>query len=284
MTDSDDRQNSQPAADPPSRKKRRWLRFVLILGALLIAGFWAAPSVWQRFFVSDDAPVIGVSYDQAWHAQLGITTKNYELALARAGARTIELDPYNDDPVTVLDKVDGILLAGGGDVDPELYGGDVAAAQLVDRKRDDFERSLIREAMKRDMPILGVCRGIQILNVVQGGTLRNLRDDDQLSRTHNIGLDSMEAHAVDLKTGSLIYRLLKADRLAVNSFHGQAVDRPGQGVIVTATSTDGVVEAIEVSGLSFCLATQWHPEVPPQQDAIWQAFLSAAEQQGNRQE
>jgi gamma-glutamyl-gamma-aminobutyrate hydrolase PuuD len=263
-------------------KKRRWVRGLVVSGAVTLAVVWFGPGAWEWLTIPADAPVIAVSYDTAWHAQIGITTKNYEIALVRAGARTLELNPAEDDPRTILNQVDALLLAGGGDVDPDLYNGDAGAAKLVDRQRDDFELALIREALSRNIPILGVCRGIQILNVAHGGTLVNLRHDSQRSATHSIGIDSMAAHEVEIEAGSRIGQLLGSGRQSVNSFHGQAVLDPGRGIRVTARATDGVIEGIELPDQEFCIAVQWHPEVPPQQDTIWAALLDAAREYRQR--
>ncbi|MFH1268253.1 MAG: gamma-glutamyl-gamma-aminobutyrate hydrolase family protein, partial [Planctomycetota bacterium] len=132
------------------------------------------------------APVIGLSLDTAWHARVGITTTGYEVGLSRAGGRILELRSGGASPEEILGRIDALLLAGGGDIDPELYGGAAADAQLVDPDRDRFELALIQGALEREMPILGICRGIQILNVSQGGTVRNLRDDAKLADAHGI--------------------------------------------------------------------------------------------------
>ena len=170
------------------------------------------------------------------------------------------------------------MLAGGGDVDPELYGGDPGGAKLVDRARDDFELALIRGALKRDMPILGICRGIQILNVAQGGALRSLRDDPRLAENHGIGLDSFDAHEVTIVEGSKLAELLGAGRHEANSFHAQAVGTIGTGLVPAATAEDGVVEALEMPGQTFVITTQWHPEIPPPQMEVFEAFLDAAQE------
>ncbi len=163
-----------------------------------------------------------------------------------------------------MDQIDGLLLTGGGDIDPRLYGGNPDNGQLVDRVRDDFEIALIRGALEREMPILGICRGIQILNVAQGGTLKTLRNDAERSKRHGIGLSSMSAHDVTISPDSQLARLLQPGDRAVNSFHGQAVDKVADGLTVVATAEDGAIGAIECPGRAFVVTTQWHPEVPPQ--------------------
>ena len=115
--------------------------------------------------------------------------------------------PGEEDPSRLLDQIDGLLLTGGGDVDPTLYGGSAATAKLVDRQRDDFEIALIAGALERDLPILGICRGVQILNVECGGTLRSLQVDPQLSKRHGIGRSSFDAHEVVIPADSRLAEL-----------------------------------------------------------------------------
>jgi gamma-glutamyl-gamma-aminobutyrate hydrolase PuuD len=157
----------------------------------------------------------------------------------------------------MLEGMDALLLSGGGDVDPRLYGGDPDVAELVNRKRDDFEIALIREARRREIPILGICRGCQILNVALGGQLVDLDSDEELRKTHF----STSGHPVEVEEGSLLSRLMRAGRIDnVPSYHGQAVGRLGEGVRAAARSSDGTVEAIEIAG-EWTLAVQWHPEM-----------------------
>ena len=271
-----------PSQEPIRKKPRTWrkLLFRAILVCLCLVVVAAAVAVvaskiWQQFLPAD-APVIGLSCDTAWHARAGITTKSYEIALTGAGGKTRKLWPGDEDPEEILDRIDALLLAGGGDVDPQLYAATPGTGELVDRRRDDFELALIRGALRRDMPILGVCRGIQIHNVSQGGTLRNLRDRPELLEAHGVNLDSMEAHSVDISAESKLAGLLGAGRQQVSSFHGQAVDRLGDGLQAAATAPDGVVEAIELPQRSFVIGVQWHPELPPPQMAVFDAFLKEA--------
>ena len=192
-------------------KKRRWPKRVVrcaIALVCLVAVLYAGMKLWSSLAVSHDAPVIGTSLDTAWHAQIGVTTKWYETALNRVGARRYDLRSAAGDPEAILDSIDALLLTGGGDVDPTLYDGNSENAKMVDRDRDRFEMALIEGALNRDMPILGVCRGIQILNVAKGGTLRDLRDDPQSAELHGIGLDSMAAHEVTIAERTKLAKLL----------------------------------------------------------------------------
>ncbi len=271
---------------PLSPPSRRWTRRLLV-GVGLLAGvvlfFWIGLKSWTRLTVAADAPLIGASLDTSWHARLGISTTNYEVALARVGARLEDVHVGDVDPDAFLDRIDGLLLTGGGDIDPGLYGGDPGSAVLVDRRRDDFEIYLINQALERGMPILGICRGIQLLNVARGGTLANLRDKPELARRHDVGSASMSAHTITITAGSRLSEILGEGSHQVNSFHGQAVDRLGRGLQVVARADDDVIEAIEYPGASFVVTTQWHPEIPPQQIAVFEQFLEAARLYRQRQ-
>jgi gamma-glutamyl-gamma-aminobutyrate hydrolase PuuD len=255
---------------------RRFAWAFALAVVLTLAGLYLTPILWQRFGIPEDAPVIGISLDTAWHARVGITTKRYDLAISRAGGRILNLRPESGDSATLLDQIDALLLTGGGDVDPELYGGNPQGAELVDRQRDDFELALIQGAHARDMPILGICRGIHILNVAHGGTLRNLRDDPQSLATHGVGLDSLDAHPVVISSGTRLATILGAGGRRASSFHGQSVDAVGRGLSVAAVSPDGVVEALEMPAHRFVVAIQWHPEIPPGQQEVFESFLDQA--------
>ena len=262
------------------RKRRRVLRWCFLLVAILIVAAALAYQAWRRMAVPRDAPVVGLSLDTAWHSRLGITTRTYEIALTRVGARQYDIRPGDRSAEEILDRVDALLLAGGGDVDPSLYGGAPEAAQLVDRQRDDLEIALIRGALDRNMPILGICRGIQILNVACGGTLRDLREDEALAGVHGITTNSLEAHMVSIGPDSRLAAIVKVHEQEVNSFHGQAVDRVGQGLKAVARSPDGVIEALEHPDHPLVVTVQWHPEIlsleDPEQLALFEELVAQA--------
>jgi gamma-glutamyl-gamma-aminobutyrate hydrolase PuuD len=256
------------------------MRWILGLAALLAIGTVAGFKTWKWVSVPADAPVIGVSLDTAWHSRLGLTNRTYEIALARVGGRLYEIRPGRATPEEILNRIDSLMLAGGGDVDPALYGGPPDSARLVDRGRDEFEIELIRGALDRNMPILGICRGVQILNVAQGGGLRNLRANPTLSDTHGISLDSLEAHDIEIAPGSKLEAVFNARELTVNSFHGQAVGKLGEGLRASAHSPDGVIEAVERGDRPFVVAVQWHPEIlsleDPERMALFRELIEHA--------
>lgn len=184
----------------------------------------------------------------------------------------------------ILDNCDGLMLSGGTDVDPEIFG-EVPHTALgrVDGPRDPFEITLAREAVRRDMPLLGICRGLQVLNVAMGGTLiQDIPSDVPGAATHEAGENRVEiAHEVAIEPGSTLARLLGATRVGVNSFHHQAAKRIGEGLRVSATSPgDGIVEGLEMPGQTFVVAVQWHPEnfwkTSPVFDGLFTGFVEAA--------
>lgn len=211
-------------------------------------------------------PAIGVTLDfSRQDRELFALRDDYVRAVEEAQGLPLVLAPGRpEDATELLDRVDGLLLTGGGDVDPALYGE--APHEKLGRvipERDAFEVALCREALSRRMPILAICRGQQVLNVATGGTLVQ----DIPSQLTGGGVDHDPdterwgtAHEVRILPGTKLRAILGADTIAVNSFHHQAVKDPGRGVVVAARSEDDVVEGIEVAGQPFALGVQWHPE------------------------
>ncbi len=191
---------------------------------------------------------------------------DYRAALERAGARIRELTPNDPLPDSLAD-CDGLLLTGGVDVEPAIYGEDRHPTVETDETRDEYELALAREALQRDLPVLAICRGAQVLNVAAGGTL--IQDipsampgaaEHQVSQPKNA-----VAHDVHVEAGTALAQLLesKLDRggtIAVNSRHHQSVRQVAPEFVVSATAPDGVIEAIEKPAAPFCLGVQWHPE------------------------
>ncbi|MGE0444167.1 MAG: gamma-glutamyl-gamma-aminobutyrate hydrolase family protein [Vicinamibacterales bacterium] len=206
---------------------------------------------------------------------IGITPSrklpDYEEAVRRAGGEPRVLDIAGDRPADVVATVDGLLLTGGADIDPSLYGAAAHPSTQPDAPgRDAFEIELVRRALDADLPVFAICRGAQVLNVAAGGTLiQDIRSELPSATEHQLAVPPHQpveiAHDVWVTRGSLLERLM-AERLAggedlpVNSRHHQAPARTGEGLVVTATSPDGVIEALEHPGKRFCLGVQWHPE------------------------
>jgi putative glutamine amidotransferase len=211
---------------------------------------------------------------------------DYEESVRRAGgdARVVVCD--RESPMEVVANSDGILLAGGGDVLPSIYG-DVAHATFdaAEAGRDGYELELVRLAGEADLPLFAICRGIQVLNVGRGGTLvQHIPEDVSGAVDHNLREPRAAiAHEVWVTAGSLLDRLMRETEedggFPVNSRHHQSVKALGTGLITTATAPDGVIEAIEDPSKRFCLGVQWHPENfyrTGEFRALFEGFIEAA--------
>ena len=197
------------------------------------------------------------------------------------------------DNLDELQRSDGVLLTGGGDVDPALYDREDARSIVegVDRARDRFERTVIDQALEQQIPLLCICRGMQLFNVAMGGTLI----PDLVSEgyhDHRKGKSGDRIHEVTVEGNSLLSRAVETRTGVANSSHHQAVDRPGKDLRVTVRSTDGVIEAMEwkdAAGKSFLQMVQWHPEQMkdhenPFSQKLLRIFLQAVKQfESNKQ-
>lgn len=194
--------------------------------------------------------------------------REYADAVARAGGIPVYL-PHGVDSSQVLGRIDGLLLSGGEDVDPRRYGSvPDEKTTPVSPARDQHELELCRDAFARGLPVLGICRGIQLLNVALGGTLvSDLPLGTGESHSSPVYPRAHRTHTVSLEPGTLAHRLL-GDTVAVNSFHHQAVDEVGDGLVVSGRAPDGVVEAIEHPGRPL-LGVQWHPECFPDTEPVF---------------
>jgi putative glutamine amidotransferase len=182
----------------------------------------------------------------------------------KAGGLPFVLCPGRpEDARDLLERVDGLLLSGGSDVDPVLYGrAPHPKLGPVVRERDDFELALVREALRRDLPLLAICRGHQVLNVATGGTLLQDLPSDLGSMDHDPRRERWHvAHEVQISPGTLLRQILGRDTVDVNSFHHQAIDDLGRGLVVSARSAaDQVIEGVEMPDRHFVVGVQWHPE------------------------
>ena len=198
------------------------------------------------------------------------------LARARAGMRWVEL---SDPEQAVQDALtcDGLLLPGGGDMDPKFYGqARISACGEPNLLRDAAEPLLLRAFLAADKPVLGICRGIQVMNAVLGGDLyQDIKPFEHLPHNDHWA----KVHTVTVRRGTLLSRILGQDTVLVNSQHHQAVDRVAPGFTLAALSEDGIVEAIEKPDARFCLGVQWHPEwlsdADPAMQGLFDAFVNA---------
>ena len=203
----------------------------------------------------------------AWDMPAVVLPRNYVDAVHRAGAMALLLAPdpvLIDDPDEVLDHLDGLMLAGGSDLDPATYGAEAHPETIgCVPARDAFEIALVERAIEREIPFLGICRGIQVLNVARGGTLHQHLPELVGHEDHRRVLGSFDGadHDVRLAAGSLAARAAGEEHHATKSHHHQAIDRVGDGLVVTGwAAMDELPEALEVAGSGFALAVQWHPE------------------------
>jgi len=193
---------------------------------------------------------------------------DYREALRLAGITGHELVFEDDAPDAVVARHGGVMLLGGSDVDPTLYGeAPHPTTEVVAAPRDAYEIALVKAAIARDLPIFAICRGIQLLNVALGGSLvQDIPTQIVQHLDHNPGgAPSMIGHYVEVTPGTQLAGLLEKELerdgfCAVNSRHHQAVKKLGEGLKVTASSVDGIVEAVERPASRFCVAVQWHPE------------------------
>jgi putative glutamine amidotransferase len=269
-----------------TKRIKRWLgrigiAIVVLIGIYVL--FRLIYPVWINMRLPADAPRIAFSLDNSLIGKIGITDATYQRVMTAAGGRLITLRPdsagvpISDKKIEALlenEKIDGVLLTGGGDVDPNLYGGDPNSTMLVHRLRDDFEIALIRKARQQGLPILGICRGCQIINVALGGTVRNLRKEQDVNGLHL----TLSGHAVNLNPDSKLAETLGVTHLAkVISLHGNSVGKPAPEVTIAATGPGDVVEAIEADSTGqkgWIVGIQWHPELTLDKQVQQKVFKS----------
>jgi putative glutamine amidotransferase len=196
--------------------------------------------------------------------------QGYSTALVRAGAQPVILPPVVDGLdllPAALERIDGVVLHGGGDVDPRRYGEVPSSEALfgIVTEHDDFELAVLRAALDRELPVLAICRGLQLLNVAMGGTLhQDLGTEDHWHTTHPIDVDP----------DSRLARALGTTRPhACHSVHHQAINCLADGLRVVASADDGVIEAVEVDSPGWLVAVQWHPEDTASDDPVQQRLF-----------
>ena len=219
--------------------------------------------------------------------------KNYVEAVVAAGGTPLILPVVEDEKIisSYLELIDGLLLSGGIDPDPKYWEEESEPGMgKIDPLRDEFELFLLTEAIRMDLPLLGICRGLQMLNIAFGGTI--IQD---LSTEKGRYLKHMQdaphwypTHKIEIKGESLLKKVLGTDIYSVNSFHHQACGELGDGLKVTAKTSDGIVEAVEGTDKEFVLGVQWHPETMYNKDRttlnIFKNFVSVSKSNKNRRD
>ncbi len=236
------------------------------------------------------APIIGITVSQvkSRYRVQNYSPSAYARAITQAGG--VPLLIPNEYPLEKIPDLfhilGGLLLSGGGDVDVSLYQGiEHPLVDGVSHERDQLEIALLKHALKISKPVLGICRGLQLINVALGGTLYTDIPDQYPTETQHSTPESKGrdfiAHDVSLDTHSKLGSIIGQEHLQVNSFHHQAILKTAPGLLVTAHASDGLIEAVELPGERFSLlAVQWHPEdltSQPQHYKIFKSFVSAAQ-------
>ncbi|WP_405145350.1 gamma-glutamyl-gamma-aminobutyrate hydrolase family protein [Sphaerisporangium sp. NBC_01403] len=226
-------------------------------------------------------PVIGITcYVEpaaftVWRMPAALLPYTYVEHVVRAGGQPVILPPAGD-PAPLVERLDGLIVAGGGDVDPGRYGEQPHHQTGYVRKfRDEAEFELVGAALEAELPFLGICRGLQVLNVSLGGSLHQHLPDVVGHSGHSPAPGEFGHLPVRLAPGSAIAGVLGAEEAAAAHYHHQATDRLGEGLAVSATSDDGTVEAVELAGHPFTLGVQWHPEAG-QEGHLFEALVAAA--------
>jgi putative glutamine amidotransferase len=213
-----------------------------------------------------------------WDQTAHLAADTYVSAVQASGAVAVLLPVDHRAPEVLLDRIDGLMVIGGADLDPGSYGHPRSEhTETTYPERDAFELALTRGALERGMPFLGICRGMQLLNVALGGTInQHLVDDDgQPSHRRIIGTFEGTEHDIDLAPGSLAERALGESVHTARCHHHQAVDRLGDGLVVSGRARDGVPEAIESDDGAWALGVQWHPEAGDKRE-LFEAFAEAS--------
>lgn len=229
-------------------------------------------------------PLIGITAYQddaawsVWNQRASLVPQTYVDAVVRAGGTPVLLPPQPGGADHLLDALDGLVLAGGPDIDPARYGAEAdPRTGAPHHARDGWESTLLHAALERDLPVLGVCRGMQLLNVELGGTLLQHLPEGN----HQIVPARFVRHRVAVAAGSRLADVL-GPSTEVSCYHHQAVDRLGTGLRVTARSADGTAEGLELAGHRFALGVQWHPETDPGDPRLFDAFVTASQRETAR--
>jgi gamma-glutamyl-gamma-aminobutyrate hydrolase PuuD len=239
-------------------------------------------------------PIIGItSYVVparfgVWELDAALVPYDYVKAIERAGGRAVVVPPSNEGVEETLDALDGLVFSGGSDLDPTLYGQEAhAETNGLVPERDDAELALLRAALERDLPVLAICRGSQVLNVALGGDLVQHLPDVVGDEKHKHMPGAFADHEVEVVEDEILFPIL-GDRAAVKSHHHQGFGRLGDGLRIAAVADDGTVEALWKPSSRFAVGVLWHPEAGEDarlfDELVEQAGRYRAETRANRDE
>ncbi|WP_198418852.1 gamma-glutamyl-gamma-aminobutyrate hydrolase family protein [Cryobacterium psychrophilum] len=237
---------------------------------------------------ASDRPVIGLTtyleraQTGVWDVPAAFLPQAYFEAVTRAGGIAVLLPPQPVSPEIasrVLQGLDGLIITGGKDLDPARYGQEAHPATDEPRRdRDAWEDELLRQAIDHDLPFLGICRGAQVLNVALGGSLHQHLPDVIGHTTYQAGGGIFNRVTVEVEVESRLQVMLggRPEPLAVPVYHHQSIDRIAEGLVVSARTSDGVIQAVELPTVAFGVAVQWHPEEAPEDIRLFEGLVDAA--------
>lgn len=233
------------------RKIAKFLKLVLF-GLLLVLGLIL---IYDRFFSSKNIAIV--------HNNQNV--KSIEILLTDNNVAINNIDTSRMDTDMCKRKIegaDGVIFAGGNDFDPEIYGGDRSLVEEYSREDDDKSLAILDYTIGLKKPILGICRGMQLINIYYGGSLYDDIGKQFSTQIVHRGSDkALSYHEIDLSEGSILSKILHSDRIEVNSYHHEGIKDLAEGLSVSATSDDGLIEAIENPYYPYMLGVQWHPEL-----------------------
>jgi putative glutamine amidotransferase len=215
-----------------------------------------------------------------WDVRAAFLPEQYFDAVTASGGIAVLLPPQQDPDAAapaVLDGLDGLILTGGLDVDPSLYGAERHPLTDPGRpERDAWELALFRGAEERRMPVLAICRGLQLVNVARGGTLHQHLPEALGTERYRVGGGVFATNEVAVQGGSRLAQLVGDGPIEVHSYHHQGVDRLGDGLVVTARTDDGLVQAFESDGDGYVVGVQWHPEENREDRRLFSGLVAEA--------